>query len=119
MDDLVTWLRSCLDEVERVALQADGDAEVKFIASDAKENGCPDAGAHIIKHLPSRVLAEVEAKRRILDRYAVALSVASPGSVVSFVRGQDDGYGEACLDAIRDLALPYADRDGYRVEWAP
>lgn len=61
--------------------------------------------AHIARHDPARVLAEVEAKRRILtayenyDREAPELDV--PDSV------------------IRLLALPYAGHPDYRKEWRP
>lgn len=53
---------------------------------------------------PDRVLAECEAKRRIVDRYS----------------GCDDcGAGDDPCDALRFLALPYADHPDYRKEWRP
>lgn len=54
---------------------------------------------------PSRVLAECEAKRRIVSRIATA-----------------DPHPDAryMLDLVlRLLALPYADHPGYREEWRP
>jgi hypothetical protein len=59
---------------------------------------------HIARWDPARVLAEVEAKRRILD-------MVVPGNYYG-------GYGEAYLDAVRELAQPYAGRPGWREEWA-
>lgn len=89
--DLVTWLRAQLDEDERVArawlplgnpTEADRD--------------------HIARHDPIRVLAEVDAKRRILD--------AITRIDISHV---------AARDLVAMLALPYAQREGYLEEWAP
>lgn len=64
---------------------------------------------HIARHDPARVLAECEAKRRI---------VAALGD-------WDDGYvwssstGSRAEDALRALALPYADHPDFREEWRP
>lgn len=90
MDELVTWLRARLDDDERVARAATywGDLPLGHLASDLE--------AHLIHWMPPRVLAEVEAKRRILDAYE-----------------DETGY------LLRLLALPYADRPGYREEWRP
>jgi hypothetical protein len=60
---------------------------------------------HAARHDPARVLREVDAKRRILDAYEnydrEAPELDVPDSVV------------------RLLALPYADRPGYRDDWRP
>lgn len=74
------------------------------------------AGGHIVRHDPARVLREVAAKRAILQRYVRASEV--PPSVAGYVRGQDSGYTEACLDALRDLASAWSDHPEYRTEWA-
>jgi hypothetical protein len=63
---------------------------------------------HIARHDPARVLAEVAAKRRILDDCA------------SYV----DEEGDAVTDGlswrvVALLAVPYAGNAGYRPEWAP
>lgn len=63
---------------------------------------------HIVRHDPSRVLAEVEAKRRILDEHE---GVHTCGD-----RTYD--FREWC-PTLRALALPYAGRPGYREEWRP
>jgi hypothetical protein len=64
-------------------------------------------GEHVIRWHPARVLAECEAKRRILER-AVALSEWDEmGSSTA-----DDGY-----DILGFLALPYADHPDYRQWW--
>jgi hypothetical protein len=66
---------------------------------------------HIVLHDPARALREVEAGRRILARH----------------RGCPDGDGPCetwfgheppCPD-LADLLVRWADRPGYRPEWAP
>jgi len=63
--------------------------------------------------LAERVLAEIKAKRRIIERYlsqwedakAHPEDLASKGAVL------------ALLGAVSDLALPYADHDDYTPAW--
>ncbi|MET7795665.1 DUF6221 family protein [Streptomyces decoyicus] len=63
--------------------------------------------AHIARHDPPRVLAEIEAKRAIIDE---ALSIWNSDADGIF------GFGESIL---RHLALPYADHPGYKEAWRP
>ena len=71
---------------------------------------------HIARHDPARVLAEVDAKRRILDE-----------ELVPALRDYDTERPDLAKDVRYDiaarvlqlLALPYADRPGYREEWRP
>ena len=90
MDDLISFLRTQLDEDERVAREAaDGDSGRWFfgekwnvyraedIGDDAGEvnelvvyGNVKPQSEHIARHDPARVLREVEAKRRILDVHA-------------------------------------------------
>jgi hypothetical protein len=58
---------------------------------------------HAVRWDPARVLAEVEAKRRILD-------LVTPGDYFG-------GFGEAYVQVVQLLAQPYAGRDGWREEW--
>jgi hypothetical protein len=117
MKDLVDWLRAQLDEDERVARAADagrwlpedkgitfeyraddyheGEAQARLVA-DSRANQ-----EHIAEWYPARVLAEVEAKRRILDDASAMV------------------WRDALGNFLRLLALPYADRPGYREEWRP
>ena len=60
--------------------------------------------AHIARHDPARVLAECEAKRRIVER-------------AGFLIDEPDGLGNLCEGILMDLALPYADHEDYREEW--
>ena len=63
-----------------------------------------DAGPHVARHDPARVLAECKAKRRIVERYAF---LAEYG---------DDGDARWVLPL---LALPYADHPDFQEEWRP
>jgi hypothetical protein len=133
--DLVVWLRAQLDEDERVARAAGvsasgsrwhvadrgavivrGDDGMVVVFDEGSPSG--EEAEHIARWDPARVLAEVDAKRRILDVH--------PGD--DEVSGQvfcGDGIGlVGCKWAypcptIRLLALPFADRPGYRAEWRP
>lgn len=75
--------------------------------------------AHIARHNPARVLREVEAKRGIIERHEQAREFGGKSTISAHVNAQDDGYVQACFDALRDLALPYADHPDYREEWRP
>lgn len=59
---------------------------------------------HVLRHDPARVLAECEAKRRIVE-----LNATKPGRKTTFRR----------LLTLQTLALPYADHPDYRQEWKP
>jgi hypothetical protein len=59
---------------------------------------------------PARVLAEVEAKRRILDH--IGMVVISPGR-----EALPAEYVAQMELFLRTLAQPYAGQDGWREEW--
>jgi Family of unknown function (DUF6221) len=114
VDDLSAWLLEQISDDEREAAHLDsGWWEVDSDHSETYQAVMRFAGK-------DRVLAECEAKRKLIDRYKRAVA-AAPSAVSSYVRGQDYGYREACLDAIQDEAAVYAamGRPGYRKEWAP
>lgn len=75
--------------------------------------GMKDA-AHIAHHDPARVLREVEAKRRMLGIHRPY--VPEPDQACLGCAG---GIMFSACPVIRLLALPYADRPGYREEWRP
>lgn len=68
--------------------------------------------AHIARHDPARVLAECDAKRRIVADHASTHECPKDGDSCGW------WDGEPC-DVIRLLALPYADHPDYRDEWRP
>jgi len=137
-DDLVTWLRAQLDEDERVAREADGLGWGYAGAFERDHDGndiypqwglmSADDGPtlllgdltieklrHIARHDPVRVLAEVEAKRRIVDEHAGY----DPKTWRTGDAAYDCTYSTWPCFTMRWLALPYADRPGYREEWRP
>lgn len=72
------------------------------------------AGIVSFERQPSRVLAECEAKRRIMGAHVHSLNVDdSPRDCVTC--GHRGGY----CSTLRALALPYADHEDYRQEWKP
>lgn len=78
----------------------DGTVVRHLLTPEADANG-----RHIARHDPARVLAECEAKRRIVERcHAVgALMPCEP----------------LAQGVLRTLALPHADHPDYRPEWRP
>lgn len=133
MDDLVQWLRDQLDEDERIAKavrvphdwhQGPGDdpewTDAEMVCMWPPEFHTPyerdkhwrglslegsELAAHIAAHDPARVLREIAAKRRMIGR------INSHAAIM----GWDEVHG----DLLRSLALPYADRPGYREDWRP
>ena len=149
MDDLVTWLHAAYDEDERVARETPEESRtwshksfVDYSAPDLPMDDhtlwfgdrvvgevgfgdgeiLPDEAEHIARHDPARVLAEVDAKRRILDEHPpIREPYGWAGRCQRCIDGDDPWAKEAewpCL-TVRLLALPYADWPGYRPEWAP
>ena len=66
-------------------------------------------GQRVVHATPARVLAECEAKRRI-----VAALPADPGGV-----GEKYDYDGNAWAVLCALALPYADHDDYDASWRP
>jgi hypothetical protein len=152
MDDLVAFLRARLDEDEAAAAAAQQETTGCWTARETDWGGgsvVEDGGGalilptaandvhypHVARHDPARVLAEVEAKRKIVDAYLPPGADPHPGLPCINYEGQDpaqyDEYG-ACERhwqasktllhedfVLRLLALPYAGHPGYRPEWAP
>jgi hypothetical protein len=131
MDDLVTWLREQIDEDEQVARRADHadpapwctegherDARVLTYTGGVFHGSSGDmrlaVAEHIARHDPARVLREVKAKRRILDGIASRLDEDEDDHRWEGADAETDGMASTVL---RLLALPYADRPGYRDEW--
>lgn len=152
-ESLVEWLNAQLEADQREALCAtfcdpddstDGDftewhveaSDPKWPAGVAVANGTPVVAAgyngayeHIARWDPARVLAEVAAKRRILELHKHERAKA-PSRLVRQREASDIGCiicadwdgmtaAEGWCDTVRLLALPYAGRDGYRDEWRP
>lgn len=131
-DDLVTWLRQQLNDDEEVASDAAGPSASRrrwmrdaiSCVVDATDNGLivygegtptSEQADHIVRWDPARVLAEVDAKRRILDEVVPDLNRLD-GLMETQERG---GWHEDSDKLTRLLALPYADRPGYQEDWRP
>ena len=127
-DDLVEFVRACLARDEQVARRATPPPWTVHVASDgivsldevdghmiAEMQGCdyhPDRrevdGAHIARHDPARVLAEVEAKRTILDRHEPGVSEPSECGRCNDPWPCDD---------VKALTQPYAGEPGWQEAW--
>jgi hypothetical protein len=95
VNDLVTWLREQLARDEQTAL----------------------AMPHAIEHLearwsPARLLADVAAKRAILDQWESLADAPIDTPGIDIVR-QEMG------NVVLALATPYRHLRGYREEWKP
>lgn len=124
-DDLVAFLRARYDEDEQVATAATpgpwvaggiGDFGWSVsgpsggVEADDSEAGRADA-EHIARHDPARALAEVAAKRRVLDAW--------PDSFGQWSADQADAARAMKTAVLLLLALPYAGHPDYREEWRP
>ncbi len=128
--DLITFLRARLDEDERTARKAFARPWIRHEnvagvhAGDAGEGlpfgtaiadcrrvrdgyGVPNAD-HIARYDPARVLAEVEAKRQIVDEYEKVAWVMIPWAIER---------ATALQVALKALTAAYADHPEYLKEW--
>ncbi len=71
--------------------------------------GCEDGDVirHIARHDPARVLAECDAKRRIVEEWQAAAD------------NEDEPYANGLESACLLLALPYAAHSDYDEAWRP
>lgn len=81
-----------------------------FVVSGTEEMRTVDA-MHIARWDPARVLAEIDAKRQLLQQFELRR-----GAVLGIDGCETGGVWD---DLLRMLALPYAGREGYREEWRP
>lgn len=125
MSDLVEFLRARLDEDEKIARDASGARLWRWSVHDLMIIN--DAG-HMQRFTPSRVLAEVEAKRRIMDLHGPANSDGFFGDPEGHSGGCStctdlDYAGLATADGdwpcktLCLLAVPYADHPDYDPAW--
>ncbi|WP_230536451.1 DUF6221 family protein [Streptomyces sp. OUCMDZ-3434] len=124
---LIAFLRARLDEDEVVA-RAVGWDEVDAVdylwgtrhlllkrADESKAGAEMDASlaAHIARHDPARVLAEVEAKRRIVRAHEKWCEGRCEAKY------PEGGFDAAHYWSVKSLAAAYADHPDYREEWRP
>jgi hypothetical protein len=129
--DFISWLCDRLEEEEQDAQAAmRAIFPVGVVSNDAlpeppldwQLHGLPPAvQQHIARHDPTRALAEVDANRRILDlhRPVQVRSTGSAGGNLETCRLCDQFPAQYPCGTMRALAMPYADRPGYREQWRP
>lgn len=128
-DELVAFLKDCLDEDEQVAQALDGSRWYVYEDGQVVEwdgETWADGSARLPnRHQgswlaldPARVLAEVAAKRRIINRYEASEEAAGTRTLDEQWLDVAQGRRDALLQAVRDLASVYAGRPGWREEWA-
>lgn len=74
---------------------------------------------HIAAHDPARVLREVDAKRRIVRAYEDAVTAFENTVLGTDLHDLMAGSVNSLRYALQALALPYADRAGFKEEWRP
>jgi hypothetical protein len=130
IDELVVWLRGVLDEDERVARTLDGEGwsaqgcdihgmrrvTVDYSAEYVVACTLAVRGEHIALHDPAAVLADIEAKRRVLDEQARLLDGATTCDHCDLTH---EPAVDLAAVLLRLLAMAYANRPGYREEWRP
>ena len=132
IDDLIAFIRARLDQDEQTARAAtpgpwvavrDPYPDSWSIVSTSGDVVGPDYqgsaasreedAAHIARWDPARVLAEVDAKRRMVARCVVWIRDAHAG-------GPRAVHLRIAADLmLRDLAAPYEHHDGYQAAWRP
>lgn len=135
MTELAAWLLEQIAEDETIAQAAClkghpswhnengplGDYDVtddaaRLIVSEMVN--MPNQAVHIARWDPTRVLAECDVKRRIIAEHTVFQpppEVAPPTPIIDCPWC----IVEPPCPTLRLLALPFADREGYREEWKP
>jgi hypothetical protein len=136
---LTDFLLARIDEDEAAAKSADGVCPAPWGRSEPPTSSAcghledavgtavavtaPVFQAHIARHDPARVLAECEAKRRIVERYtesdrdANSYDSDNPNQPMSYWTDWADRH--AWHEAVQILAAVYADHPDHREEWKP
>lgn len=124
VDDLITWLREQVDDDER-AIRRLAEGYRRYVCDDGHveepiekwSDGTDRLPNHhntwLLIHDQAERLAEVEAKRRILDEH---FECSLPNGIMAGTCTTCDNYAWPC-PTVRLLAQPYAGRDGWQDEW--
>lgn len=137
--DLATFLKERLDDDERFARAVFNPCffpdSARWVAGDSNAAGVraedgtpvtrhswPAEMDHIARHDPARVLADVAAKRRVLELLELGeqelAHVRRTAPDYALVRNAEKPRN-ALLLAVQALALPYADHPAYDESWRP
>lgn len=135
---LVAFLRARLDEDRAVAeacaaedgaVWSAGDRHLSesvtaerggYVACAPYEGVMPwETRRHIADHDPARALAEVEAKRRIVDFLADDAGFDLPATTTQAMSREEWDRVFSARLTLKLLALPHTDHPDYRQEWKP
>ncbi|MFD3333498.1 DUF6221 family protein [Streptomyces sp. NPDC058700] len=149
MDDLIAFLRARLDDDAAIARAAaevcgchepagrwafdddENDGRIVIVDDPHPEmkrkverrwNGSYDglfAARHIARHDPARVLAEVDAKRRIVDECAYWIDKINKSATDKYPYPNLAERGEVVLPVLCLLALPYSGHPEFDDAWRP
>lgn len=133
MDDLVQFLREQLDEDEREAQEALKQTTTtrRRVGGQWVEDVVQPPEWRRSVWGPSRVLAEIDAKRQLLDDYTVTARIRDEAAARIKAAGNhpdakdletwDRAQREAAIleGSVKLAASPLADRTGYCEEWRP
>jgi hypothetical protein len=136
-EGLVEWLKAQLAEDERVAREAlQGPLEERWRSSYhlVKQRGYINAtelrdmviaeskigtARHIARWDPSRVLREVEAKRKIIKLHPLTTYTDEEPGYSQVLNDHVCPGDQTPCETLRLLALPYSDRPGFQENWRP
>src|SRR5665647_728483 len=134
MSDLTSFVLARIAEDERFAHQAMGGGDGHWASWNRSWDTSPtrDLAAdgvrvaalpmtideHVCRHDPARVLAECEAKRRIVEEHPAERYADVDERFCKRCRAGlfEREVGWPCA-TLRSLALPYADHEQFREEW--
>lgn len=142
MTDITAFLAARLDEDEALAREAadrlsgqwfvgrkwnvyavDDVEPQRFDESDdlVTYGDMKERSEHIARHDPARVLAEVKAKRRVLERHYAVVDSCGTECCDGCGWDREEGYHvegiENCPE-LRDLAAPFDQHPDYNPAWA-
>ena len=139
MDELVRWLGEQLDRDREIAVAAKrqvgddwgiGDEPYGFILSDGdtvayyEEAGSDTAmsraaAVHAAQHPRRIMLREIDAKRQLLALHQEKQEQGYGSDLCTECGFGEVGQSYYPCATLRLLALPYANRPGYREDWRP
>jgi hypothetical protein len=123
--NLEEFLLARIAEDKRIAVTAATASGGEEWSADELSRGLPEtmAAQHAARFDPARVLAECEAKRRIVlacreSRPQLGFLGTRPPGMADFPLSPHDQHQLAAL-TLAVLALPYADHPEYQQGWRP
>jgi hypothetical protein len=113
------------DPLQAWRLNDEGDlyADHVLLAGGAYGGGIDELiGQHLVCHDPARVLREVTAKRRIMERHCVYGHESLVNYCAGCPAGDDSGYPDVELDdcpELQDMAWAWNDHQDWNPKWCP